>query len=268
MSAKEKRAGSGASRKRGKPPLDTPKLEVAVVGSGIRPEDLDIRQLSQLLATTSAVLDAIAADQNRSAPRPSLKSIRRGSAVAVLWSEEDGWEDEIVSFYQVVASRAEAASERVRSALHRLYRSVTIGAIRVAAVDLKTRSVAKPIVMAQPLEVVPKQHVFGTTFYGRVVGVNHYTDRVAVKIEHVDGGREEFAAEPSIAEAAARLFGRSVRADVEMSWDESQRRGVSLRELRPWAEIDFVDALMESRAELRDKGVKIDFDAMMKEIDG
>lgn len=240
-----------------------------MVGSGITPEDVDIRQLSDLLAATAATLEALAKDSGSPVSLPSLKTIRRGSAVAVLWSPEPVWPEQIRQFHDVVETRAAGASEPVRSAVQRLYRSVRVGAIRVGASDLQGGKHLAPIIMAAPLEVVPRLATYTTTFYGRVVAVSAtVAGKIVVKIEHVDGGREDFACEASVAERAARLFNRTIRAEVEMSWDGDDRRGLSLRDLKPWNEIDFVDSLIEARAELQARGVTIDIDEALKEIDG
>lgn len=62
-----------------------------MVGEGIAPEDVSIRELAELLSATSVALDALAQEAGRPVVIPSLKTIKRGSAVAVLWSEEPTW---------------------------------------------------------------------------------------------------------------------------------------------------------------------------------
>lgn len=257
-----------SSKAKRKPPPDTAQLEVAVVGSGITPEDVNIKQLAELLSATAATLDALAADRGVAAVQPSLKTIRRGSAVAVLWSEEAIWPEMMRSFYDAVETRGAKASEKVRSALFRLHRSVKMGAVSVGAADVRGAQKLPRIVMAAPVDTKTTKTAFTSTLYGRVVGVNHYADRIAVKIEHVDGGREEFDADKTVTDQAARLFNKMVRADVQMDWDGHARHSVSLRELKPWSESDFVDTLVDARRELHKLGIKIDFDAAMKELEG
>lgn len=247
---------------------EIPTLELAIVGKGITPEQIDIRQLGEMLTAAAATLDALARERGVAPVLPSLKRIRRGSMVAELQSKAPRWPDEIRSFHHTLGTRAEGASPAVRSAVHRIFRAVPVGAVQVSVSHVKGPEL-ESFIAAEPVDAPAREALFETTVHGRVVAVTAAANgRIAVRIEYVDGGREEFDADTGVAERAARLFNRTVRAQVAMSWDGDRRAGVALRDLAPWNEVDFVDALLEVRASLKARGVKIDYEAAMREIDG
>lgn len=239
-----------------------------MVGAGIVPEDVNIRELAEMLSATSAALDALAQESGRAVVIPSLKTIKRGSAVTVLWSEEPTWAELARSFYDAVETRCVGFTQRVRDAFARLHRSVKVGSIAVAATGIPHAPSRPRIVMAAPVDEKRRSALYSTTYYGCVVGVNQLSNgRFTVKIAHMDGGREDFETSPKTAAAAARLFDHTVRAEVEMGWDGNKRSGLVLRTLSAWSEPDFVASLLDARRELAARGVTFDLDAVLKELD-
>jgi len=245
-----------------------PTLEIALTGEGIRPQDVSIRHLAEILAATASAIDAVAAERGVAPVQPSLQKIRKGSAVLVLEANDtDTWPEVVTQFYDAAATRGARFGAAVRNAFARLYRSAKIGALQVTAVGLADSKRADPIVMALPLDVAPSFTRFTTTVYGRVVGVNSFDARSVVRMAVRDGGREDFEVTPEGAERAAKFYNRTVRATISAEWDGEKRHASQIDDMQPWEEIDFLGALLEIRDELAREGVQVDGAAWLKELD-
>lgn len=246
-----------------------PELEIAVDGEGISPADVSIKHLSELLSAIASLIESTPGGAAVSA-QVSLREIRVGSAALAMASEAPSWGGVATGVYGVIRTRGAHASPNQRRALGRLYRAGRIGSIRVGVrhlVDAPDEDFA-PIHMAAPLETEPTRTNYGTVLYGRVVGVNLYQGRSAVKIEHLDGSREEFDVDMGLAERATRLFNRTVRAEVERAWDGDKGDGIAVRTLTPWSEIDFIEALDDARKEISAAHPNLNLDELFEEIDG
>jgi hypothetical protein len=194
---------------------------------------------------------------------PSLFKVNRGSAKYVLVSKADEWERTIERTLSVVESRAADATPKVRSGLHRMYRAGRVGRVRVGATD-RNGVRRKPLLMAEPVAEPLPAILHSSDVHGRVVGVNAYDDRWAVKIQLADGGRRDYVAEEATAEAAARLFNRTVRAEVRSSW--STERGDHqdvMEDIVQWQDADLVEAMEAARAQLAQTGMKIDVSKLL-----
>jgi len=243
-------------------------LEVSVTGKGLRPQDVNIRHLAEILSATATAIDAVAAERGVAPIQPSLRGIRKGSAVLILESgDNDVWPEVITQFYDAAATRGARFGAAVRTAFARLYRSAKIGALQVAAVGLADPKREEAIVMALPLEVAHSFSRFTTTVYGRVVGVNAFDARNVVRMALRDGGREDFEVTTEGAERAAKFYNRTVRATISAEWDGEKRHASQIDDMQAWEEIDFLGALLEIREELAREGVQVDAAAWLKELD-
>jgi hypothetical protein len=252
------------------PPVLTPtlaQLEIAVEGEGISPNEISIRHLAELLEASAATIDALAAESQRPSTVPSLRAILIGSAAYVLESDKVVWPPLVAQFHEAVRSRGSGHSDKVRAGLGRLFRAGKIGSVRVRALGLLDERYAKPVHLAAPLEAASLDIAHATVVYGKIVGVNEFDHGSTVKLELADGGRQEFQAESLLAIRAAKLFGKKIRATVTAVWDSSKNRDWALESFDSWADDDLLDAIDKVRADLAAKGVTIDPDAWMREID-
>jgi len=122
--------------------------------------------------------------------------------------------------------------------------------------------------MAEPLLVAAPTIVQAGEVYGRIVGVNAFETGNTVRIALADGGRRDYATEEHVAEAAARLFNRTVRGEYTSRW--SEERGEyedKLGDVQPWHDADLVTALDRLREQVARDDKKIDVSQLLEEYD-
>jgi hypothetical protein len=247
-----------------KPRGDIITLEIAVVGKGISPKDISIDHLAELLHAATEALSSIAAEAGLPRIMPSLKSVKRGSAVYEFVSAEPTWPTAVDRFYGAVSSRGQHDSPRVRRSLARLFQSARIGALRVAVPGEQRHP---PLIMAAPLEPEPLHVEFSRVLYGRAVGVNELERGWSVKIALVDGGRIELDTTEPLAQLAARLFGRFVRAEARFARDGEAETPFQLCDLAAWANEDLIATMDGVRESLRKDQIKVPTKEWLKELD-
>jgi hypothetical protein len=242
-------------------------LEVSIAGSGITPLDVPIDQLAELLEATAELLSAVEAEIGSDRVLPSLHRVKKGSAKYVFVSKAEEWEPTLERTLSVIESRGANATPKVRSGLHRLYRSGRVGRIKVGGSD-RQGARRKPLLMAEPVPEPPPAISHSNEVHGRAVGVNAYETGWSVRLQLADGGRRDYSAEEGTAEAAARLFNRQVRATVRAKWSPSHGdHADALDEVEAWQDADLVEAMEKAREEVAKTGVKVDVDKLLSDFD-
>ncbi|GAB4111061.1 MAG: hypothetical protein OHK0013_47030 [Sandaracinaceae bacterium] len=245
-----------------------PTLEVAIVGAGVTPDEVPVRELLEMLGAAVALLDALAKDSSKPSAHVALTAVRPGSAAYLLRATQPDHDAEFgrhaSRFYSTIENRGRGASPDVRRHLVRLHRSgANLGAVRVrySARDEER----EPLITSAPLEVVPAEIGASTVMHATVVGVEAKRGGCVVTIKPDDGsGKVDLEAEPLLAERAARLFNRTVRVIVGYSWDLHDARGDwVLRDIVPWSREPFLELIEELRAE----GVTFDRRALLAELE-
>ena len=254
--------------RRPKKPSEAPTLEVAIEGPSIGLEHVDVRHLASLLEATAALLEAVQAETKSKLRLPFLAEARKGSAAYDLSSAEPAWPIVVEGVLDAVDSRGAGHSSETKEAMARLHRSAKIGAVRVKPYRFKGVKEGKPRIVAMPVNEDFEAVEYGTIVHGRVFGITGNEGKVIVSITPIDGGpRENFQADFSLGERAAALWGKTVQARVTANAIADQDLGWKLVELERWGDRDFLEVMGEIRDELAAKGVKIDADAWMRELD-
>jgi hypothetical protein len=249
----------GRSRKRPpKGPTDA-KLTIAIVGEGVTPKNVTLRQLAALLEATATTFDALAADRNIEAPHLSLTRVKDGSAAYELHSQDRQASRAIDSFVATIRRRGKNASPRTRASLTRLHAVVTKAGASLRIDPVHATTNAKPIYLAAPLAEDDVSVEEGTVVFGRIVGLRlDARDRASVTIRYDDGGTGEFDAEADFLDRAARLIGRTVSARVTFHRGDSKDYEGMIEDLeeRP-APVELMTAIAKARAQLAERGIVI-----------
>lgn len=243
------------------------RLEIAIDGEGISPREISIKHLADLLEAAASTIDAIAAETGRPAVQPSLVEIREGSAAYDLSAGTVAWPATVGLFYEAVRTRGESYGPRVRSGLGKLFRSARVGSVRVRAVGLPDSRYDAPLHLALPLEVVHFDVTHAQDIYGRIVGVNQFERRTTVRLELIDGGREDFEVSSHLAERAARLFNRTVRVRSVATRNGDKDVAWRLESLEPWTPDELLVALDRAREQLVERGLSFDPDEWIRGLD-
>lgn len=191
------------------------KLTIAIVGEGVTPKSVTVRQLAAILEATAATFDAVAAEKNVDAPHLSLTRVKDGSAAYELASQDRQASRAMGSFVTTIRQRGKNSSPRTRASLTRLHSVATKAGAALRIDPIATTSNAKSIFLAAPLAEDDTNIEEGTIIHGRLVGIRlDVRDRASVTIRYDDGGTGEFDAESDFLDRAARLIGRNVAARV------------------------------------------------------
>jgi len=244
------------------------KLEVAIEGDGLSPRDVNVRHLAELLQATAAAVDAVALEEGVDPPELRLVEIRTGSAAYDLLSQHPDAPRVFRGFYNAAKTRGKKNGAPVRHALARMHHSSRIGSIRIVPRDAKGAPRAKPVHLAPPLEEVAATFEAATEVHGRVTGVIlGRGEKTVVRLRIDGGGTDDFVADASVAESAARLFGRNVTATVTYEIGADSEVAGHIECVTEWDGADLFDALRDARDELADSGVEIDVGAWLDELD-
>jgi hypothetical protein len=234
-------------------------LEVAFGGEGVRPKDIPLRALLELLEATIGVMEAVAREAGLPSPKVSLAEVRDGSAAYAIVPSDEPARACALGSYEAAKLRGKDSGLPVRKALARLNRAGTIGTFSLP-VRLRPKGLwlagptRKEILVAPPVEAVPTTIPVQTVLEGTIVGVLSKRDGVSIRLR-TDSGTEEFDAHDSLGGAAGRLFGTRVRASVVHSVSEGGSVAETLESLERWDEGDFMDAMSRIRGELDKRGI-------------
>ncbi len=242
-------------------------ITIAIVGDGITPKDVSIRQLANLLEATAATFEAIAADGNTDPPKLSLSRVKQGSAAYDLRADAPGAHRVMTSFVATARKRGKDSSPRTRSALGRLQK-VAAHAGAALRIDPLEGQKTKPVILAAPIPEDDTQIEEGTVVHGRLVGLKlDARDKATITIRYDDGGHGDFAASAELMTEAAPLLGAHVLARVTFLRGEQDWEGeIESIEERP-EEQDFMSLIREARQKLQDRDVVVDARAWLTEND-
>ena len=244
-------------------------LTIAVVGEGVTPKDVGLRQLASILEATATAFESIAQDRDIEPPRLSLTKVKNGSAAYELASADGQAERAVGSFVATVRQRGRQSSARTRGALLRLHSAAAKAGAGLRIVPPDAAPGARPIMLAPPAEPDATIIEEATVVYARVVGLLlDVRDRGTVALRYDDGGRGDFQAEPEMVEAAARLIGRHVAARVTfLRGPEAERDtdGVVEAIEERAAPGDLLDAVTVARRQLEEHGLVVDAKAWLAE---
>ena len=216
-------------------------LEVAIEGEGLSPHDIPIRQLVELLEGAASALEALAIERGIDVPKPRLVEVRNGSAAYELEVPSPQAEWLIGELYEAAKTRGRNARPELRHALNRLHGAGRgVGSVRLSGATARRK--LAPIRLAPLVAVEPYSIIEGTVVEARVSGVIA-GQMMKVHLRMREGGTVAFVSEPSIAEHAARLFNRPVRAHVTFTSDVDGRRALGIDELEPWPEGDAMEVI-------------------------
>jgi hypothetical protein len=247
-----------------------PDLEVALVGQGVTPQTVTIRHLQELLAATSEALSAISTEGQQKPVLPGLTAVRTGSAAYVMTAADARWSPTLDELVSAVKKRGAGYPIRLRSALAKLHRAGgKLARVRIARIDPLSGARTDETLVEAPVETEPPQVTYSTMLYGKVVGVDAYTDRIAVKLLLTDGGRCDLDATPEDAVKAGQLFFQPVvvHADVEWDAERQQESKWELKSIDAWVEGDLVAVADQISQDLASKGVRVDIDEWLRDLD-
>ena len=243
------------------------RLALAVEGEGLRPKDIPLRHLAELLEAAAATFEALAAEKQIDPPRLSLAKITSGSARYELVSEDRHAARIAGAFWTVVKHRGKGAPQRTRHQLGRLYRAATRtgGALRVEPIDSKRAG--KPIYLAAPIEEDRARIEEATVVFARVVGINIDShEHASVTLRYDDGGSGEFGADLDVLAKAAELIGQPVEANVTFAKGEETRLALGIERIRRRKpQSSFMASIEETRQSMTGKGIVYDSTKILAE---
>ena len=239
--------------------MDRPTLEIRLVGEGIAPGTVPIGELASILQATQGLIKALATEQGIAPPVVAVVGIKKGSdrfAMTPIEAEEDEPFGQLLKLgHSAAKSRGKGHAAETQIALDRLYRTGRIGAIQIAprVPSMKLR----PVLMAQPLHVVEPTVDVTTILYGRVSGIVAKSDGYEILVKPRDGGSRIslFTDIDGVADRAAKLFNRSVRARVKYAKTvHDDRSGFELVHVATWEPKGFLEIMSEVGEQARKDG--------------
>jgi hypothetical protein len=264
------RRSNAVARARSKKPAKKPSassITIAIVGEGVTPKDIGLRELAALLEATATTFEAIADEKNIETPRLSLARVKNGSAAYELASQDRQAPKMFNSFRATVRKRGKNSSPRIRYSLARLHSVATKSGAGLRVEPEVGEETAAPIMLAPPLPEDEARIEEGTVAYARVVGIKlDARDHATVTLRYDDGGHGDFDADADLVEAAARMIGRNVSARVTFQRGESKDFDGALESLEERATpADLMDAIGVARTEIESKGIEVDAEAWWAE---
>lgn len=235
-------------------------LEVAITGEGVSPANVPIRVLSELLAATSAALEAAAHELSVTTPLAALFGIVPGSAAFKIATPPAPADVSPVHvFYEAARVRGQGYPSAVKKAIQRVHDAGVIGAgIRISIQGTEPRP---PIMLASVVDEAGTYLEELDEVYGRIVAVVMSRTGPTVKIKLDGGGTPAFTADTQVALHAAQLWNQSVRARVTFRRSSlGDEEPCALEEIGPWTEASFFDAIDGLRGDIADSGVKVNAD--------
>jgi hypothetical protein len=245
-------------------------LTIAIVGDGVTPRDVGLRQLASLLEATANAFESLAEERNVDPPQMSLARVKKGSAAYQLESHDRQAERTFSSFVTTVRKRGKDASPRTRQSLTRLH-AVAARAGAGLRVDpegpVGKKGTSAPVLLAPPLPEDEAKVEEGTVVFARVVGLRlDVRDRASVTLRYDDGGSGEFQSSSDLIEASAQLLGRHVEARVTFLRGETKDFDGELEQITQRdPSSDLMMGIFAARNEMRERGISIDAEAWLAE---
>lgn len=212
-----------------------PGLEVAIVGTGIAPKDIPLRQAVEILEAAAATLEVVIEERGAALAVPALTEVRKGSACYQLRTADVGLVGVLDELEKHVETRGQHASNDLRRALMRLHQAGRgVGAVRLSTFDATGERRKRRLFVAAP--VTPEGLPFdeGDEIYGEVVGVTLGREYV-IRLRLDDGGTRDFFADAKVAKTAGALFNEHVRATTTYrATAAGDRQDAAIEELEAW----------------------------------
>ncbi len=241
-------------------------LELAIVGEGVAPRDVPLREVIALLEAMAGLLEEAAKEMDLPPPACTLTAVRKGSAEYALPIDEVT-SDDAVARYALNAARTRGvdAPPSVRRQIARLHKASGVGPVRLA---LRGPNPIAPFLLAAPKDDADPELEEVEDLHATIVGVTvgRQTEfKVRLRLE---GARtEEFTADDEVAEQAASFFNRSVRARVTFYRTKHDERPGAIERVDADEAVDLMRALTELRDDVRAAGVEIDASAYLEDND-
>jgi len=192
---------------------------------------------------------------------PCLVAVRNGSAAYDLRIRDLSAQAVVTEIEQHIKTRGRGSSPTVQHALERLHSAGRkVGSVRFIAYTSDGKKSDRILRVAPPIAAVPAPYESCSEIYGRVVAVSAGANRMIVKLRLDDGGSHEFRADAELAKQAARLFLRTIRAEVDYEVNFGEESGGTLTALERWDHADDSDLVSEfdaARESLLEQGVQL-----------
>lgn len=238
-----------------------PRLDVAIAGEGVAPDEVPLRELAALLSAVAALLEAVGRERGESVTAAVAAVTKESAGYAIVATdpaEDVTFEDLALRTLAVAKDRGKGGSPEVRHALLRVHQAGARGAIRLGVRPVSPDLEPAQFIMAAPIEVATHGVTGSTVLYGRVVGVEVRKGGAVVKFRPEGGARIELAADDALAERAGRLFNRTASAAARAVWaTREDPADWELLDLRPWEPDDLLDILGEVQSELAERGIAV-----------
>ena len=243
-------------------------LEVAVVGEGVTPRDVPLREAVAILEALASLLEEAADALHLPRPKSALIAVREGSAEYALPLDEAS-SDAAVAHHALEAARTRGvgASRAVRKQLGRLYKATGVGAIRLA---MSGAQKVGPFLLAAPKEEDDPELEEVEELHGTIVGVQAVRSefKVRVRIAHTTRVEEFSTSDDVVADQAASLFNRRVRARVTFFRSAHEERAGEVEHVQlDEEESALLDVIGQMRDEIARRGVQVDASPFLGEKD-
>ena len=240
-------------------------LQVGVEGAGLRPRDVPIRQLLEMLEALVGALDAVAKEAGIDPAEMRLVAVREGSANYQIWSASPSAPEVVDRFYIAAKDRGKESTTPVRRAFTRLHAAVRVGALRLTPRGHRKRA---SIFLAQPIQDEPLAIEEAAEVLVRVVGLTLAQGGGAIVKLRADDARGAIDAHASeeMARLAAKYFGETVRARV-LHEHRGESRSTQLESIAEWRDDDLVAVMRQVRDELAAEGVRINAAEWLAELE-
>jgi hypothetical protein len=245
-----------------------PLMEVAIEANGISPKDVPVRQLIELLEAAISAVDAVARENGLEPPAMRLVGVRQGSAAYELYSDAANAPKVVRGLYNATKERGAHSGPVVRKALARLHHATKVGQIRITSrVAAQGKRPPRPVYVAPPIESEELNSEMAAEYYGRVVGLYVKNEQTFVRFRLDDGGTEEFLTRTDLESRAASLFNRTARVYVVHTLCGDEATDGVIEAIDEWSGEDFLTVMHSLREDLARKGVSVDVEAWLQELD-
>lgn len=243
-------------------------MELAIEAPGISPKDIPIRHLVELLEATSAALDAVARESGVEPPVMRLVGLHEGSAAYDLYSDAENAANVVQKFHEAIKDCGATSGASVRKALARLHAVGKDARVRVTSkVPVRGKKHSAVLYVQQLAETDELQSEMAAEYYGRVVGLQVRNGQTYVRLRYDDGGTEEFRAGPDVERKVAQFFNCTVRMYVLHMLHGSEWTESYIESIEEWSGEDFLAVMQSLRSDLSKKGISVDVEAWLQELD-
>ncbi len=197
-----------------------------------------------------------------------LVGLHEGSAAYDLYSDAENAAIVVQKLHVAIRDCGATSGAPVRKALARLHSVGKDARVRVTSkVPVRGKKQATVLYVQQLAEADELQSEMAAEYYGRIVGLQARNGQIYVRLRFDDGGTEEFRAGQEVERKVVSLFNCTVRMYVLHLLHGSEWTESYIESIEEWSGEDFLSVMQSIRSDLSKKGVSVDVEAWLQELD-